>query len=74
MGLETKEKFVKFKNMMIINNQIFVFLENSYVLKYNAKGNLKKIEKISPKILSNTLIIDDSFIYVDNKNRILILN
>ena len=72
--LETKEKFVKFKNMMIINNQIFVFLENSYVLKYNAKGNLKKIEKISPKILSNTLIIDDSFIYVDNKNRILILN
>ena len=60
--------------MMILNNQIFIFLENSYVLKYNAIGNLKKIEKISPKILSNTLIIDNSLLYVDIKNKLLILN
>ncbi len=72
--LKTKEKFVKFKNMMILNDQIFIFLENSYVLKYNAIGNLKKIEKISPKILSNTLIIDNSLLYVDIKNKLLILN
>ena len=72
--LKTKEKFVKFKNMMILNNQIFIFLENSYVLKYNAIGNLKKIEKISPKILSNTLIIDNSLLYLDIKKKLLILN
>ena len=46
---------------MIVNNKIFIFLENSYLLKYNAKGNLENIEKINPKIFSNIIIIDDSF-------------
>lgn len=69
-----KQRSAKFKNMMIVNNKIFIFLENSYLLKYNAKGNLESIEKINPKILSNVLIIDDSLLYVDNKNKLLILN
>ena len=69
-----KQRSAIFKNMMIVNNKIFIFLENSYLLKYNAKGNLESIEKINPKILSNILIIDDSLLYVDNKNKLLILN
>ena len=72
--LNIKQRSAKFKNMMIVNNKIFIFLENSYLLKYNAKGNLENIEKINPKIFSNIIIIDDSLLYIDNKNKLLILN
>ena len=38
------------------------------------KSCLDRIEKINPKIFSNIIIIDDSLLYIDNKNKLLILN
>ena len=60
--------------MMIINNKIFIFLDNSYLLKFNLNGELSKVEKLPSKINSYPIFIDSSMIYLDTKNRVSILN
>ena len=35
---------------MIVNNKIFIFLKNSYVLKFSLNGKLKKYNKLPSKI------------------------
>jgi len=72
--LNIKKRKVVFKNMMIINNQIFIFLDNSYLLKFNLNGELSKVEKLPSKINSYPIFIDSSMIYLDTKNRVSIVN
>ena len=43
--LKSKKREVQIKNMMLVNNEIFIFLKNSFILKFDLNGNLKEIEK-----------------------------
>ena len=72
--LNIKKRKVVFKNMMIINNQIFIFLDNSYLLKFNLSGELSKVTKLPSKIKSYPILIDSSLIYLDTKNKISIVD
>ena len=38
--LNTDKKLVEFKEMFIVNNNIYIFLKNSYLLKFNLNGDL----------------------------------
>ena len=57
-----------------MNDKIFIFLNNSFVLNFDLIGNLDNIEKLPTKINSNPIIIDGSIIYLDKKNRLSIVN
>ena len=72
--LNTKKEKVEFKNLFIINNKIFVFLKNSYLLKFNINGNLEKINKLSSKINTQPIFIEGSIFYVNNKNKLIIVD
>ena len=72
--LDTKKKKVKFKTMMLANNKIFVFLKNSYILKYNLNGTLEKINKLPTKIKSQPLFIDNFLMYINVKNKLSIVD
>ncbi len=72
--LKSKKKEISINSIRLINNQIFVFLDNSYVVKFYINGVLKDINKLPNKINSNPIFIDDSMIYLNNKNKISILN
>lgn len=72
--LETKKKEIKINLIRLINNQIFIFLNNSYVVKLSVDGEIKEIFKLPKKINSNPIFIENSIIYVNNKNKIIILN
>ena len=72
--LNIKKRKVVFKNMMIINNQIFIFLDNSYLLKFKLNGELSKVEKLPSKINSYPIFIDNSMIYLDKKNKVTIVD
>ena len=72
--LDTKKKEVKFKSMMLANDKIFIFLKNSYILKYNINGTLEKIDKLPTKIKSQPLFIDSSLMYVNSKNKLSIID
>ena len=72
--LETKKKEIKINLIRLINNQIYIFLNNSYVVKLSVDGVVKKIFKLPKKINSNPIFIENSIIYLNNKNKIIILN
>ena len=59
---------------MIINSKIFIFLDNSYLLKFNLKGSIDDIVKLPSKIKSQPIFIDESLIYLDAKNKISIID
>ena len=72
--LNIKKKKVEFKNIIVVNNKIFIFLKNSYILKFNIKGNLGKVNKLPSKLYTNPILIDGSILFLDNKNKISIID
>ena len=59
---------------MLINNNIFIFLKNSYILKLNIDGELKKVFKLPSKISSKPILIDDSILFINEKKKLFIVN
>ena len=57
-----------------MNDKIFIFLNNSFVLNFDIICNLDNIKKLPTKINSNPIIINGSIIYLDKKNRLSIVN
>ena len=51
--LNTKKKKAQFKNILMVNDRILVFLQNSYVLDFTVEGNLIKILKLPSKLSLN---------------------
>ena len=72
--LKLKKNTVKFKNMIIANNKLTIFLKNSYILKFNINGNLEEVNRLPSKINTNPIFIDSSILYLDFKNKISIVN
>ena len=72
--LKSKKKKVNINLIRLINNQIFIFLDNSYVLKMSISGILKDIYKLPKKINSNLILVENSMIYLNSSNKITILN
>ena len=69
-----KKNTVDFKNMMLVNNKIFIFLNNSYVLKFLVNGELEQVIKLPSKINTQPIIVSDKIIYLDNKNKLLLID
>ena len=59
---------------MLINNNIFIFLKNSYILKLNIDGELKEVFKLPSKISSQPILIDDSILFINQKKKLFIVN
>ncbi len=72
--LDTKKKFISLKSSAIINNDIFLFLDNSYLVKFSSLGKIKEINKMPSKLNSFPIFINESIIYLNNKNKLLLLN
>ena len=65
---------VKIKSLKLINNELYVFLENSYVVKFNINGEINSIIKLPQKIKSNPIFVNKNMLYIDQKNRLVILD
>ena len=72
--LQTKKKSVGIKKLFISNNDLFLFLNNSYLVKILTNGSVKEIKKLPSKISSLPLFINNSILYLDNKNRLIVLD
>ena len=71
--LNSKKKKVQVNLIRLINSQIFVFLNNSFVVKFDIDGELKDIYKLPKRINSNPIFVENSLIYLNNKNKLIIL-
>lgn len=69
-----KKKYLKINNLMLLNNEIFIFLKNTYVLKLSIDGTLKEVRKFPSTINSKPIIIDNKIFYFDKKGKIFVIN
>ena len=58
----------------MINNKIYIFLVNSYVVVFDLKGKITKIVKLPSKLNSDLILIKDTMIFFDFKNKVFIIN
>ena len=65
---------LEIKNLMLVNNNIFLFIENSHIIKLDIRGNLLKITKVPSNLKSQPIFIENSLLYLDKKNKLLIVN
>ncbi len=69
--LNTKKNI--YKEIMMLNNNIFIFLENSKVLELSAKGKFITLFKLPSKITSSPISIENSIAFL-SKKRFIIVN
>ena len=72
--LQTKKKSIEIKTLFLSNNNLFLFLDNSYLVKISIKGEILEITKLPSKIKSMPIFINDSILYLNNKNRLIVLD
>ena len=59
---------------MIVNSKIFIFLKNSFVIKLSIEGEIENIFKLPSKMNSNPIFSNNEMIYVNNNNKINVIN
>jgi len=69
-----KKKSVEIKTLFLINNNLYIFLENSYLVKFSINGKIIDINKLPSKINSSPIVINDSILYLNDKNKLIILD
>ena len=72
--LNTKKKSINIKFLSLVNENLFIFLDNSYVVKFYTNGSIKKIDKLPVNMKTSPIFINDSILYLDKKNKLIILN
>ena len=63
-----------YKQIMILNGDVFIFLKNSNLLQFGFNGKFKNIKKLPSKIETFPILIESSILYLDRKNKLIILN
>ena len=58
----------------MLNNNLFIFLHNSYVIKFDTMETIQDIYKLPNKLGSSPIFINESILYLNNKNRLVVLN
>ena len=72
--LKTKKKSINIKSMALLNDNLFLFLNNSFLIQFSVEGKVKNIDKLPNKLGSLPIFIKDSIIYLNNKNKLIIIN
>ena len=71
--LEIKQEFALFEDILFANNKILLQLKNSYMVEFDIKGDLVNIFKLQNKINSKLIFIDNSILYLNKKNKLIVL-
>ena len=72
--LNIKKKKVSFKDIFLVNDNIFIFLDNSYILKFNIYGDLNVVSKLPAKLNSQPIFINQTIVYSTFNNKISIID
>ena len=72
--LKIKKQRISLKDFMLVQDEFLILLNNSYILSLDVRGKLKEIRELSSRISSKPIFIDSYLLYLDKKNRLIILN
>ena len=62
------------KNIAILSDDIYIFLENSYLIKFDIFGDLLEINKLPSKLRSFPIFVKKNIIFLSNKKKIIMIN
>ena len=72
--LNIKKEKTLIKPFMLINNEIFIFLKNSYILRFQSTGVIKSVKKLPAKLNSIPIVINKFIYFLNKKNKLIILS
>ena len=62
------------KNIAILSDNIYIFLENSYLIKFDIFGDLLEINKLPSKLRSFPIFVKKNIIFLNKKKKIIMIN
>ena len=65
---------LKIHNFFVANNKLLIFINSKFLAILNINGQIENVTKLPFKIKSNPIFINGSIIYLDNNNKIKILD
>ena len=72
--LNTKKKNLVIKDFIMVNNKLLIFLKNSFVVKFDIRGEIEEVFKLPSSLKTRPIIVNNSLMYLNKKNRFLINN
>ena len=72
--INSKKKSININYFSIVNNNILIFLDNSYFISFNKNGNIINIDKLKNKLETSPIYINNSILYLNKNNKLVILN
>ena len=72
--INSKKKSLGIKNLMLVNNALFIFLNNSHIIKFNIRGEIDETIKLPSYLNSHPIFIDNFLLYLNKKNKLLLIN
>ena len=72
--LDTKTKSISIKSLSLANNNLLIFLNNSYLVAFNKNAKIEKIEKLKSKLGTSPIFINKSILFLNKNNKLIVLN
>ena len=72
--LNSKKRNAPIQNLMMADDRLIIFLNNSYYLKTNIYGEIIEIKKLPSVLNSNQIIVNGFLIYINKQNKIYMVN
>ena len=72
--LKIKRKNANFKNIMMVDGKLLLFLQNSHTLVFDTRGTLEKVNKLPAKMATFPILIKNKILFLDKKNKLTIVN
>jgi len=72
--LDIKTKSISIKSLSLANNNLLIFLDNSYLVAFNKNGKIEKIEKFKSKLGTSPIFINKSILFLNKNNKLIVLN
>lgn len=72
--LKTKERTLSIRYLSIINSKLYIFLNNTFVVKFEPEGIISEISNMPDKIGVNPIFVKDSILSINRKNKLIIVN
>ena len=69
-----KKKKISPKNIVILSDDIFIFLKNSYLVRFDIFGDIKSVNKLPSKLKSFPIYIKKKIIFLNINNKLVIVN
>ena len=63
-----------FDYLMMLNNQLYLFFKNSFIFKFLINGKFQEVDKLPINFKTNPIIIEDTLLYLTEKNTLVFIN